>query len=68
MIEPNSFWIEKGHKVKLSIRFKGRQIIHPELGEDVMNRFAEKVKDIATVEQKAKLEGRSMTMLLAPIK
>ena len=63
-----SKYLEKGHKVKLSIRFKGRQIIHPELGEEVMNRFAEQVKDIATVEQKAKLEGRSMTMLLAPIK
>jgi len=63
-----SKYLEKGHKVKLSIRFKGRQIIHPELGEDVMNRFADRVKDIATVEQKAKLEGRSMTMLLAPIK
>ena len=63
-----SKYLEKGHKVKLSIRFKGRQIIHPELGEEVMNRFAEKVKDIATVEQKAKLEGRNMTMLLAPIK
>ena len=63
-----SKYLEKGHKVKLSIRFKGRQIIHPELGEDVMNRFAEKVKDIAQIEQKAKLEGRNMTMLLAPIK
>ena len=63
-----SKYLEKGHKVKLSIRFKGRQIVHPELGEEVMNRFAEQVKDIATVEQKAKLEGRSMTMLLAPIK
>ena len=63
-----SKYLEKGHKVKLSIRFKGRQIIHPELGEEVMNRFAEQVKEIATVEQKAKLEGRSMTMLLAPIK
>ena len=63
-----SKYLEKGHKVKLSIRFKGRQIIHPELGEEVMNRFADKVKDIATVEQQAKLEGRSMTMLLAPLK
>ena len=61
-------YLEKGHKVKLSIRFKGRQIIHPELGEEVMNRFAEKAKDIAVIEQKAKLEGRNMTMLLAPIK
>ena len=63
-----SKYLEKGHKVKLSIRFKGRQIIHPELGEEVMNRFAEQVNDIASVEQQAKLEGRSMTMLLAPIK
>lgn len=63
-----SKYLEKGHKVKLSIRFKGRQIIHPELGEEVMNRFADRTKEIATVEQKAKLEGRSMTMLLAPIK
>ena len=63
-----SKYLEKGHKVKLSIRFKGRQIIHPELGEEVMNRFAESVKGIATIEQEAKLEGRSMTMLLAPIK
>lgn len=63
-----SKYLMKGHKVKLSIRFKGRQIVHPELGEDVMNRFALKTKDFAMVEQKAKLEGRNMTMLLAPIK
>jgi len=63
-----SKYLEKGHKVKLSIRFKGRQIIHPELGEEVMNRFAEKVQEFAQIEQKAKLEGRSMTMILAPIK
>lgn len=63
-----SKYLMKGHKVKLSIRFKGRQIIHPELGEDVMNRFAEKIEEFAIVEQKAKLEGRNMTMLLAPIK
>ena len=63
-----SKYLEKGHKIKLSIRFKGRQIIHPELGEEVMNRFAEKTKDIAVVEQKAKLDGRSMTMLLEPLK
>ena len=48
-----SKYLQKGHKIKLSIRFKGRQIIHPELGEDVMNRFAEKTKEIAVVEQKA---------------
>lgn len=63
-----SKYLVKGHKVKLSIRFKGRQIIHPELGEDVMNRFAEKTSEFAMIEQKAKLEGRNMTMILAPIK
>lgn len=63
-----SKYLEKGHKVKLSIRFKGRQMAHPELGEEVMNKFAEKVSSIADVEQKAKLEGRNMTMLLAPKK
>ena len=61
-------YLEKGHKIKLSIRFKGRQMAHPELGEEIMNKFADRVKDIATVEQKAKLEGRNMTMLLAPAK
>lgn len=41
---------------------------HPELGEEVMNKFASRVSEIATIEQKAKLEGRNMTMLLTPIK
>ena len=63
-----SKYLEKGPKVKLSIRFKGRQMVHPELGEDVMNKFADRVKDIAVVEQKAKLDGRNMTMLLTPNK
>lgn len=63
-----SKYLEKGHKIKLSIRFKGRQMAHTEIGEEVMNRFAEKVKDIAIVEQKAKLEGKNMTMMLTPIK
>lgn len=63
-----SKYLEKGHKVKLSIRFKGRQMAHTELGEEVMVKFADRVKEIASVEQKAKLEGRNMTMLLAPIK
>lgn len=63
-----SKYLMKGHKVKLSIRFKGRQMLHTNLGEEVMNRFAEKTKEFATIEQKAKLDGRNMTMLLAPIK
>ena len=59
-----SKYLEKGHKVKLSIRFKGRQIAHPELAEEVLNKFASRVESFAIV--KAKLEGRNMTMLLAP--
>ena len=61
-----SKYLEKGHKVKLSIRFKGRQIAHPELAEEVLKKFASRVENFAVVEQKAKLEGRNMTMLLAP--
>ena len=61
-----SKYLEKGHKVKLSIRFKGRHIAHPELAEEVLKKFASRVENFAVVEQKAKLEGRNMTMLLAP--
>ena len=61
-------YLEKGHKIKLSIRFKGRQMAHPELGKEVMNKFAEQAKELATIEQQAKLEGRNMSMILAPIK
>ena len=63
-----SKYLEKGHKVKLSIRFKGRQMAHPELGEEVLNKFATRVEEIASIEQKAKLEGKNMTMLLTPNK
>lgn len=61
-------YLEKGDKIKLSIRFKGRQMAHTELGRDVLEKFASRVKDISTIEQGAKLDGRSMTMLLAPKK
>ena len=63
-----SKYLVKGHKIKLSIRFKGRQMLHTDRGVEVMERFAEACKDIATIEQKAKLDGRNMTMLLAPLK
>jgi len=63
-----SKYLEKGHKIKVTIMFRGRQMAHTELGRDVLLRFAEAVKDIAVVEQKPKLDGRFMTMLLAPNK
>jgi translation initiation factor IF-3 len=61
-------FLEKGAKVKVSIRFKGRMITHQDVGRQVMDRFAEATKEIAVVEQKAKMDGRQMFLTLAPIK
>ena len=61
-------YINKGHKIKVAVRFKGRQMAHTELGREVILKFADRVKDIAVIEQEPKLEGRSMSLLLAPIK
>ena len=60
-------FLEKGDKVKASIRFKGRAITHKEIGQRVLERFAEACKDVATVEQRRKMDGRSMFLMLAPI-
>jgi len=59
-------FLSKGDKVKVSIRFKGRAITHKDIGRDVLNRFAEATEDVATVESKAKMDGRSMFLMLAP--
>ncbi|MBJ7649885.1 translation initiation factor IF-3 [Weissella confusa] len=59
-------FLEKGNKVKVSIRFRGRAITHKEIGREVMDRFATDLEDIAKVESRAKMEGRSMFMVLAP--
>ncbi|GAA4074397.1 translation initiation factor IF-3 [Amphibacillus indicireducens] len=59
-------FLEKGDKVKVSIRFRGRAITHKDLGRDVLERMAEECNDISTVEQKPKMEGRSMFLMLAP--
>jgi len=58
----------KGDKVKATVRFKGRQIAHPELAGDVLKRFEESLSDIADVEIMPKIEGRSMFMQLTPKK
>jgi len=60
--------LEKGAKVKASIKFKGRQISHPELAKDVLIRFSNELSDIADVEIMPKLDGRSMFMQLTPKK
>lgn len=67
-VKNSSKYLEKGHKVKASIRFKGREMAHTELGRDVLLRFAEALKDVAEIESKPKLEGRNMSMILMPKK
>jgi len=59
-------FLGSGNKVKVSIRFRGREMGHPEVGYDTMTRFAEYCADAGTVEKAAKLEGRNMLMFLAP--
>ena len=61
-------YLVKGHKIKAFIRFKGRQMARPELGKEVLLRFAESLNEVATIEAQPKLEGRQMFMLLAPKK
>lgn len=61
-------YLQKGHKVKASIRFKGREMAHTNLGQDVLNKFAESLSEISTIESSPKLEGRVMSMLLTPKK
>lgn len=58
-------FVEKGNKVKVALRFRGREMAHMATGKEVMDTFFEKVSDVAVVEKPAKLEGRSMTMVIA---
>ena len=59
-------FIGEGHRVKVSVFFRGRQITHPELGRAMLTRISEMVTDVAVVEQSARLEGRNMSMMLVP--
>ena len=68
LVKNSGKYLEKGHKIKVSIRFKGREMAHPELGKDVLLRFAEALNDLAEIEQQPKMEGRVMTMMLMPKK
>ena len=61
-------YLEKGAKIKITIRFKGRQMAHTELGSDVMLKFANRLEDIAIVTDSPKLDGKTMIMMLAPKK
>ncbi len=61
-------FLEADDKVKVTIMFRGREMAHPELGRNILERVAQDVSDLATVETKPNLEGRNMTMMLAPSK
>ncbi|HEX5520373.1 MAG TPA: translation initiation factor IF-3 [Longimicrobiaceae bacterium] len=59
-------FLEEGNKVKLTMMFRGRQVAYPELGREVLMRVAQEVSDLSKVETAPQMEGRSMTMILAP--
>ena len=61
-------YLEKGHKIKVTVRFKGRQLAHPELGKDVILKFADRLSDVSSIEVMPKMEGRNMQLLLTPNK
>ena len=61
-------FLKDGDKVKVVVRFKGRQMAHPEVGEEVMNRFIAMVGDAAVVEKKPVMDGRNLMATLAPKK
>ena len=60
-------FLTDGDKVKVSIRMRGRQMARPQMGVDIMNSFFETVKDIAAIDRKPAVDGRSIIMILAPI-
>ena len=61
-------FLEDGNKVKVSVMFKGRQMAYKEHGEELLERFVEKVADIAKIESPLKMEGRNMNLILVPLK
>jgi len=61
-------FLQEGNKVKVSVRFRGREMRYTKSGEEVLEKFAEVVKDVGMLEKQPKLEGKSMTMVLSPAK
>jgi translation initiation factor IF-3 len=61
-------FIEEGHKVKVTLQFRGREMAHPELGRKILDDVIEQVGEIAKVENQARMEGRSMSLVLSPDK
>jgi len=76
-IDPHDYATKKGHverflrhkdKVKITIMFRGRELLHPERGEAILLRLAEELSDIALIESRPNLDGRNMVMMLAPLR
>ena len=61
-------FIDEGNKSKVTIMFRGREIVHPEIGRDILKRVAEQISDIAQVESHARMEGKQMFMVVAPLR
>jgi len=61
-------FLSEGHKVKLTIMFRGREVYHPEIGRRILDQVAEQVAHVGRVETASKLDGRNMTMVIAPDK
>jgi translation initiation factor IF-3 len=59
-------FIDEGNKVKATIMFRGREITHPEIGQQILDKVAKQLEDIASIEFMPRMEGRSMFMILAP--
>ena len=61
-------YLEKGHKIKLSIRFRGREMQFTDKGKEVLLRFADELKEVGTLEGAPTLDGRNMMAMLSPVK
>jgi translation initiation factor IF-3 len=61
-------FLEEGHKVKITIMFRGREVFHPELGKKILDRIAEQMEGLGKSESEPRLDGRNMVMVLAPDK
>jgi translation initiation factor IF-3 len=61
-------FLQKGAKVKVRIRFRGREVTHPELAKELLDRVAQELGDVGMVEQESHMEGHTMLMILSPEK
>lgn len=59
-------FLKSGNKVKVTVRFRGREVTHSSLGEDILVRFEKETEDVGTVDKRPKMEGRNMSMFISP--